>query len=66
MNTYEKSKNKYNDKSIEAIYITDSVYRENLPWFIHKIWTENIIARQIARKAEWKLLDPHWWGIEIE
>lgn len=60
----EKLQNLYDTKQIEAVYITDSVYRENLPEFIHVMWTENIIARQIARKAQWQPLDPNWGGIE--
>ena len=60
----QKLQNLYDTKQIEAIYITDSVYRENLPEFIHVMWTENIIARQIARKAQGQLLDPNWGGIE--
>ncbi len=59
----ERLENLYKNNQIEAVYITDSVYRENLPDFIKIIWTEDIIARQIARKAQWQVLDPNWWGV---
>lgn len=56
----QKLQKLYDDKKIEKVYITDSVYRENLPSCIEIIGTDEIIARQIARKAKWLSLDPNY------
>lgn len=59
-----KLQNLYDEKKLEAIYITDSVYREDLPEFVKVLDTSSIFARQIARKYLGKSLDPNWSGYE--
>lgn len=53
----------YDAGHIQKVYVTDSVYRENLPSFIEIIETDYVLARQIARKAKWMSLDPNWTGV---
>lgn len=60
----ERLQRLYDTGKIEKVYITNSVYRSNLPDFIEIIDTSKIFARQIARKSMWQSLDPNWTGWE--